>query len=286
MINNKFKKIFKHPYVALLFVLCLLILWLFSYSYSNSYLSFWGFELRKSEMAAFTKTIEEEIKDSVKKKTPQDVSSNVAHVEMTPPIVEENSKEPDTTSQHFLLIGDSMLEGLRRRLFDYCKENNHSMNAVIWYSSSTLWYGNSDTLKHFVKKYNPSYVLISLGTNEQFVKDLDRRDKCIKNITSQIGDIPYIWIGPPSWKKDTGINELIRKNVGEGNYFDSSKLTLARAKDGAHPTKMAAMQWMDSLAVFMNQEAKHRLKMKFPQMVQKTFPNTILLQPNSPPGLK
>lgn len=279
-------KTFKHPYTALIFVLLLLIMWLFSYSYSKITYNIFGFDLKKSEMAAFAQINDKDFQDSTKNDFQESLANVSEPDEQEIAIPEPEPKKPDTTAQNFLLIGDSMLEGLRRRLFDYCKENNHAMNVVIWYSSSTLWYGNCDTLKFFIEKYKPSYVLISLGTNEQFVKDLDRRNKCIKNITQQIGGLPFVWVGPPSWKKDTGINDLIKKNVGEGHYFDSSTLTLARAKDGAHPTKHAAVQWMDSLAVFLNKDAAHPLRLNFPQTVQKTFPNTLLLQPNSPPGLK
>ncbi|MGD0712163.1 MAG: hypothetical protein ABR968_13400, partial [Bacteroidales bacterium] len=66
----------------------------------------------------------------------------------------------DSSSQRFLLIGDSMLETLRYRLNDYCKKNNHTMNAVIWYSSSTLWYGSCDTLSYYINKFNPTYVIL------------------------------------------------------------------------------------------------------------------------------
>ena len=68
------------------------------------------------------------------------------------------------------------------------------MNAVIWYSSSTLWYGSCDTLSYFVKKYNPTYVILVIGGNELFIRDVRSRDKFVKNILRQIGNRKYFWV--------------------------------------------------------------------------------------------
>ena len=65
---------------------------------------------------------------------------------------------------------------------------------------------------------------------------------------------PLVWIGPPCWKSDTGINDLIRRNVGDGSFFDSSQLTLKRKKDGRHPTHQAAADWGDQVAAWMQSE--------------------------------
>ena len=117
-------------------------------------------------------------------------------------------REPmDTTKQRILLIGDSMLEGLMLRLKDYTEENHHDMKAVIWYGSSTKIFGTHDTLAYFVRKFQPTYVWICLGGNELFVRGIKKdRDPYVKNILKQIGNCKYIWIGPPNWKEDTGIN--------------------------------------------------------------------------------
>ena len=45
-------------------------------------------------------------------------------------------------NQTILFIGDSMVEGLSRRLGDYSAENGHTLYTVIWYSSSTERWGN------------------------------------------------------------------------------------------------------------------------------------------------
>ena len=103
-----------------------------------------------------------------------------------------------------------MLEGLGPRMAAYAKNNGHKLNNVIWYSSTSQVWGESDTLKHFIKRFKPDYIIVSLGANELFVKDIiKKREKFVTRILSQIGNISYIWIGPPNWKEDTCINELV-----------------------------------------------------------------------------
>jgi hypothetical protein len=191
----------------------------------------------------------------------------------------------DSSSQNFLLIGDSMLETLRYRLNDYCKKNKHTMNAVIWYSSSTLWYGSCDTLAYFVNKFNPTYVILVLGGNELFIRDIRSRDKFVKNILRQIGNRKYFWAGPPNWKEDTGINSLIERNVGPRRYYPSKKLTFERVKDGAHPTRKSGYMWMDSIAAFIMKKSMYPVRLNYPDTPSLNRPPTILLGPHPPKGL-
>lgn len=186
--------------------------------------------------------------------------------------------QPDTSSHNILIIGDSMLEGLNKRLAAYAKANGHKLNSVIWYSSSTEYWGTCDTLKVFLKRFNPSYIFISLGGNEMFIRDIKtKRQKYIKNFLAQIGDIPYIWIGPPNWKPDTGINELIAENVKPGCFFLSNGMRFDRQKDGAHPTYESAAVWMDSIARWMPLHAAHPIKMEKPEAGLKAAPDHVVV---------
>jgi len=191
----------------------------------------------------------------------------------------------DSSSQRFLLIGDSMLETLGYRLNDYCRKNKHKMNSVIWYSSSTLWYGNCDTISYFIKKFDPTYVILVIGANELFIRDIKSRDKLVKNILRQIGNLKYFWVGPPNWKEDTGINDLIVRNVGPRRYYPSKKLKYERFKDGAHPTKKSGYMWMDSVAAFIMNKSMYPVLLNYPDTPAKKNPPTTLLGPHPPKGL-
>lgn len=195
-------------------------------------------------------------------------------------IKEEVQQAKDTSSQRILLIGDSMLEGLMLRLKDYAAQNNHSLKTVIWYSSSTLWYGQCDTLKHFINDYKPSYVMLVLGANEMFVEDIiKKRTRHVKRILRQIDTLNYIWIGPPNWRDDTGINEMILKNVGEMHYFPSKNLNYKRTSDGAHPTHSSAAMWMDSIASWIETKSYKPINMQVPTARTKKSANVTILQP-------
>ena len=186
---------------------------------------------------------------------------------------------PDSTHQQVLFFGDSMLEGLTRRLVDYTEANGHDLHTVVWYSSSSKLWAETDTLQHFIRKVKPSYIIVCLCGNELFVHDLDVRDRYIKTILMKIGDIPYVWVGPPNWKPDTGINDVIIRNVGRGRFFDSRYLQLQRGKDHAHPTFTAAAQWADTIARWLRSpNTLHPIRMDDPKEKAK-HPDVTLLMP-------
>lgn len=188
--------------------------------------------------------------------------------------------ETDTVPKTILFIGDSMLEGLSPRLAAYCKENGHKLYTVIWYSSTSEIWGRCDTLTTFISRFNPDYVMLCLGANELFVRDIKtKRDKYVKHILEQIGDRPYLWIGPPNWKPDTGINELVADNVEEGCFFLSDGMTFSRKSDGAHPTSASAREWMDSVVRWMPAHSAHPIKMDIPDGLSARATRVVVLQP-------
>ena len=158
----------------------------------------------------------------------------------------------DSTKFRILFFGDSMLEGLGRRCADYTTQSGYDLTTVIWYSSSTKLWAETDTLEFLLERINPDYVLLCLGSNELFVRDLAKRDRYISMLVEKLAGRPFVWISPPNWKPDTGINDLIIKNVGRGRYFDSRDLQLERGPDNAHPTHTAAAAWMDTIARWLN----------------------------------
>lgn len=189
-------------------------------------------------------------------------------------------REIDSTAQRILFFGDSMVDELRKPFNDYAAQNGHTLTSVVWYSSASKHWAQTDTLEHFMREANPSYVVICLAANELFVKDLADRDAYIKRIVKKLGNLPYVWVSPPNWKEDTGINDLIVKNIGREHYFDSRHLKLQRRRDGAHPTPAASRVWMDSVAVWMNSlENAHPLLMAKPKAAATTKQTLHLLQP-------
>lgn len=203
----------------------------------------------------------------------------------------------DTTKKNILFIGDSMLERLSPRIAAYAEENEHQMNTVIWYGSSTEVWATSGRVKECIQKYHPDYIIISLGGNELFVNDIiARRTKYVKQIVAEFADIPYVWIGPPNWKKDTGINKMIQSVVPKGNFYLSytPDQHYERAKDGAHPTPASAAKWADRICKWIVEESNNPIVLNLPQKARaychtETFSmtdNEVKAKPKAEPAPK
>ena len=107
---------------------------------------------------------------------------------------------PDSSAQRILFFGDSMVEGLLRRMNSYAYANGHTITNVVWYSSTTEIWAKTDTLRYFINKVKPTFAMISIGANEQFLKDAGSREPRIRQILKTLGDTPFVWIGVPAWK--------------------------------------------------------------------------------------
>ena len=251
-------------YLKLAAILVIPMLFLSLYSFYNGEIG-WDFTLQKANIADYFIVKEAGIDLQLEEDTIEEKSTTVVC---------------DTSSQRILFFGDSMLEGLSKRLRQYAAENNHELLNVIWYSSSTkVWGQHPDTIAHFIRDFQPTYIFVCLGANELFIGSPEKNETYIQQILAQIGNIPYIWIGPPNWKEDTGINAVIEKTVAPNHFFPSKRLKYERAKDGAHPTTASAAMWMDSIAVWVNDSINYRISMSFPQENNKSKGTTVLLKP-------
>ena len=168
---------------------------------------------------------------------------------------EETKIETDTMPQNIMMFGDSMLGGLAPRMAKYAKQNGHIVHSVIWDSSTTRLWAESDTLEYFLNKYKPTYVFISLGSNELYLKDPYKWQPYVKKILEKLGDIPYVWIGPPNWKKDSGVNDMIAETTKPGTFFRSAEMEFKRKKDKVHPTTASSALWLDSVMRWLPKSA-------------------------------
>lgn len=171
----------------------------------------------------------------------------------------------DTTTQNILLIGDSMAYSLMFRVQNYCNYNHHNLNVVTWVSATTKTYAECDTLEYFVNLYKPTYILFVIGANEMFVRDAYERIDYVNRIIPQTHGIPTIWIGPPNWKEDSGINNMLMNKFGPRQFFLSKKLTFTRIKgDVAHPDRPAGTMWMDSIASWIKTKSFFPIRLEKP----------------------
>ena len=181
--------------------------------------------------------------------------------------------------KRFLFIGDSMLEGLSKRFGAYTSASSAELYAVIWYGSTTKKWGTTKRLTQYIHKIHPDFIIICLGGNELFIRDIEKnRQKYVQSIVSEIGEIPFIWIGPPNWKRDTEINSMIKSIVGENRFFYSAALDFDRAEDGMHPTRESAIIWMDEIIKWMDEKGIYTFIS--PKYKLKNPTKTIVLTPN------
>ena len=167
-----------------------------------------------------------------------------------------------------MVIGDSTLDGVGRRFNDYASFNGHSIFTSIWYGATTKDWAYTTELPRLLKKVKPTFVIISLGTNDIGYNDIAARTAAVKEILREIGDIPYIWIGPISLRTvrdGTKVVNAIRDAVGENLFFDSYHRKMARFPDGIHPTFEASARWVDDVVKWMERpEATHHITMNYP----------------------
>lgn len=211
----------------------------------------------------------------------QSIDGPAAAADSTPAAAPALPAPLDTASQTILFIGDSMLEGLGPRMAAYAEKNGHTLYTVIWYSSTSEVWGQSDKLAGYMASIKPTYVFICLGANELFVSDIAaKRRGFVRKIIADVDTVPYVWIGPPNWKPDTGINNLIAANTAEGTFFVSNGMHFDRSKDGAHPTRTSAALWLDSVARWMPEHCAHPIRMEAPDKASAKARRIFVHQPN------
>jgi lysophospholipase L1-like esterase len=257
----------KHPYLGLWSLLAVSFILFFSLSAFGT-ITIGGVELQSSQ-----------IYDELTREREQEDSLMELYVEQDSCLVEQKP-EIDTLPQRILLVGDSMLEGLSPRMAAYAEHNGHTLYTVIWYGSTTKTWGSTTRLKDYIAQYEPTYVFVALGANELFVRDVKKhREKYVKNLIEQLGDVEYLWIGPPNWKEDTGINDLIRSYTPRGKFFLSKEMHFDRASDRMHPTRKAAAKWFDSIARWMPEYSTHPIKLEEPEVAKAQPAKIIIHQP-------
>lgn len=186
--------------------------------------------------------------------------------------------ETDSLPKSILLFGDSMTLNLAMRLAKYAAVNGHRFHAVNWDSSNTKIWAESDTLDHFIKKFDADYIFISLGSNELYFKKPESRLPYVRRILSKIGDIPYVWIGPPNWKKDTGINDMLQQACAPGSFFRSEGMEFKRKADKIHPTRSSSALWIDSVMRWLPKSSHPILAAAPPDSVGKVNTPVVFLK--------
>lgn len=121
-------------------------------------------------------------------------------------------------------------------------------------SASLVSFDRSDHLQKMLEKNDPDLVIITLGANDVFVPSPSRLAKNVQSIVKKLDGRRCFWMGPPLWKKDTGVVDVIRQNCAPCVFYDSSNLRLGRLADGIHPNEKGAHDWAEAFWDFYEKD--------------------------------
>lgn len=147
-----------------------------------------------------------------------------------------------------LHCGDSMVGGpaaLSKALEGKFKAEGARFVRDWQVSASIVTYDHESRLRDLLARHKPDVVVLTLGANDVFVPFPQSMAKNVEGIVKRIAPRECYWIGPPTWKPDTGIVAVIREHVAPCKFFDSSNMKLQRAGDGIHPTDKGGADWGD-----------------------------------------
>lgn len=195
------------------------------------------------------------------------------------PVAEQQMTNYVSIGKRILLVGDSQAEGLMYPLNAYCVSSGHTLAmAFSWYSSRVETFASNDTLKNLVGRVKPDYIIMVIGLNQVFQKNMQSASVAISSINKVFDTIPVSWIGPVNWTEDGGINQTLEKEAPAGTFFLSENISIPRASDNRHPTMTGYRLWMDSVAHWLSNRAKWKLPMIKPDSyyVGRPFPKKIL----------
>jgi hypothetical protein len=155
-----------------------------------------------------------------------------------------------------LSVGDSFLlagfsQALKPKLLSlgvrYEVRSEQSSYTVTWAGKMELVVANTQ----------PDLVIINLGANEMSNTDPPTHANAVRRIVKYIGDRPCVWVSPPSWRKDTGILDVIRQNTAPCRFFDSDehvKEPIPRQSDKIHPNSEGGAIWAAAFWKWLQEE--------------------------------
>jgi len=186
----------------------------------------------------------------------------------------------DTTAQNILLIGDSQAYFLMKGLKRYTNLKKHKLTTVSWVSASIETFAVTDTLKHYLKTVSPSYVIVTLGTNQMRFKDTLQVKSNIDTLVAQLEGFKTIWIGPLRKGKPMGLNELFEEKVEKNCFFRSDSLIIPRKKGSwAHPSSKGSRTWTDSIASWIIKKSSYPIQLDLSKEESEYNFTKIVLKP-------
>lgn len=149
------------------------------------------------------------------------------------------------------LVGDSLAVGLAPHLKALFEEMRVPFAQVSKSGTRIDQWANSEVLQNKLTEFKPTLILVSLGTNDEYVPGdaVSRQRPYLEALLENVGiHGEVVWIGPPTLpKKSNGITELLKDEIPSSHYFASDQLSIPRGPDKIHPTARGYAAWAGSI---------------------------------------
>lgn len=175
-----------------------------------------------------------------------------------------------------LLIGDSLAVGLTAPLGALASEYGVPFQALATVGTRIDQWAQSDALTQALETFQPTVVLISLGTNDAYMmgtpsQDIGQRQapfmeallQKIESYTHQadygMGPRAIVWISPPTLPPAAASLPSVMRLIESEHqiafpkikprvaFFPTQSLTLPRGPDGIHPVARGYAAWAGAL---------------------------------------
>lgn len=169
-----------------------------------------------------------------------------------PETISRSEYQDSTGIRKVLFIGDSMTGWMAERLNAYGDINGFEVATIVWDGSTISKWATASKLPDMIKEISPDAIMVSLGMNELFEPNPEAKlSNQLSALKKVFGEIPFLWIGPPSWpghSQGATLNNWLQKELGDSSYFRSDTLDLPRqSKSNPHPSKDGIIQWIDEV---------------------------------------
>lgn len=167
-------------------------------------------------------------------------------------------------AKKILIFGDSMTGWLGERLEAYGKQNGFEVATIVWDGSTFKKWANSKNLATTIKNEKPDAVFICLGMNDLFVTKPDTQlGGYLDTIKKTIGNVPIVWLGPPSWpgyNQGEVLNQWLAEKMGNGHFYRAFDLKIPRqSAKNPHPTRAGINTWMDNVVEWIKTDGAIQL---------------------------
>ena len=153
-----------------------------------------------------------------------------------------------------LVVGDSLAVGMGPHFQSLGKESGIDVKVQASVGTRIDQWAGSTKLQQALESFRPNMVIVSLGTNDEYLTGSDavaKQQAALERLIAKFqsaGVEHIVWVGPPTLpKQSNGITAMIQEAAGglspRFHYFHSERLEIPRGPDKIHPTARGYAGW-------------------------------------------